>query len=527
MKMEINAVLVAQGTGKAFPAFHMPAGTGAAFKIDQHMNRKTGSICGHGGKSSNMKRHMNHRSLFLLLALFFLSLPAGAAEPLSVKGAAEPLAAKGMAEAPSPSLAALPPSPSLIDRLLSVIGNKDLPRINIPPPTETAPPSGKSLPPPHGAASRPVAPPRAGALEIARAFIPVYALGREPDEHPSVLPFFASAPVAVSHPGIRTLVIMLHDTDREAARAYAFARSAQDEAAARMPETDASSTFLFAPQFLSPEDIASHKEEWPDGGDAILRWVGDSWVYGGDSVPAMAPDSWIQKKGINSFDVMDFILLMLARPSVFPDLQRIVIAGTAAGADFVQRYAMLGISPNVLAGEGIEIRYAIGNARSFLYPDKYRARFDDGENKELADFSFTEAKPELCPSINAYPYGLDKLPPYASRQGVGDVRMRYSARSVYYLAGDGATLPIQETTPEACALNAQGANIRERTRAAFALMQRLYAHELDRTQKLYLLPRLNEDGLALWRSTCGMSVLFGTGICNPQESGGKAMKVLQ
>lgn len=415
-----------------------------------------------------------------------------------------------------------PPEPSLVDKLLTILGKKNIPRLDIPAPI----PAAKLAIPANA--------PRNAGIEVARNFLPIYALDRDIDETPSVLPFFASAPLNRAYPDIVTLVLMVHDKDREAAKAFAFAHSAQDEAAGRHPEWSAADSFIFAPQFLDPADIEAHAEAWPDGGNALLRWSLDGWASGKESQSPDARDAqqeqWSVKRGISSFGVMDYILLTLVRPKFFPDLKHVVIAGTGTGADFVQRYAVLGISPGILMDEGMDVRFAAGNARSYLYLDKNRAVADaPGEAHDSSEAPiFAEPHAEKCPGFNAYPYGLDGMPPYGRRQGESDIRMRASARYVYVLAGAEANVKIEDTTPEGCATGLQGSSIKDRAALYFAAIERLYGSDAERTQRLYLLPKIGDDGLGLWRSICGMSVLFGDGGCKPNESAGNgAMKLMQ
>lgn len=411
--------------------------------------------------------------------------------------------------APAPAWA----EASLVDRLLSLLGNKNIPKIEIPAP----------------AAPAPMVPPSVHQLEIAPSFLPVYAAGDEDTEIPPVIPFFASAAVNAPHPRITTLLIMIHGADREAARAFAHARSAQDEASARMPEWNAADAFLFAPQFLTPEDIAGHANRWPDKGDALLRWVGEGWVHGDDSVPPAA-GGLRPRRAISSYAALDFALLLLARPRILPDLQKVVIAGSGAGGDFVQRYSVLGIAPDILSGEGIEVRFVPAQARSYLYLDAFRVSSRAGEKDPITRESLPEFAPvdtKTCEGGNTYPYGLDKMPPYATRQGVNEVRLRYAARQVVVMAGAGATLPLTDSTPAACALKLQGADTAARAKNYFAALTRLYGGELDRMQRLYLVSGLNEDSLVLWRSRCGMAALFGDGGCAADDVGGKAMRILE
>ena len=453
---------------------------------------------------------------------------------------------------PSPAPQPPPAQPSLVDKLLDILGNnKSLQEDITAPPANTPPrnPARSNInpempvpppPPPQETTNASANASAAPLIEISPNFVPIYSFdkGEDDEETPPVIPFFSTSPINQVHKGVDTIVIMLHDQTREAARAFAYARSAQEEATARHPEWSADKSYIFVPQFLSSEDIAAHQKTWPDGGAALLRWAGNNWMLGGDSITGEQKGIWATKTGpkynMSSYTVMDFVLLMLARPKLFPNLQKVVIAGTSGGADFVQRYAVLGIAPSVLNDEGIEVRFVPAGARSFLYLDNHRLveKRDDPLPVKIVEAkietdAFAPTRPEACKMMNHYPFGLDELPRYGRKNAVNELRLNYSAKRIIYLAGAGATLPIPETTPDACALIAQGGNSRRRSEIFFASLKRLYGDEVDRMQKLYLIQGLNEDGLGIWRSNCGSSALFGDGACNASDVGGKAMQIIR
>lgn len=470
-------------------------------------------------------------SLLLCFLAFFLVSPAIAEDVLPSPNAVSKPAPAAAPKA-DPAMPPAPGEPSLVDKLLSILSNRKIPRIDIPAHKPTVIPNDVPLPPEpqaplNGNAKQSVPP---SGLEIGQSFLPVYSFDKSDDEEtPPVLPFFSTSPINEVHKGIQTLVIFVHDQTREAAKAFAYARSAQEEAIARHPEWNADSSYIFAPQFLNSEDIEGHRSQWPDGGTALLRWVNNNWIYGMNSVTADKTGIWQAKSGMSSYTVMDFIILLLARPKLFPDLQKVVIAGTAAGGEFVQRYAALGIAPAVLADEGIEMRFVPAQTHSFMYLDNQRfvQRRDDPISTKIATDSFAPTKPDICKPMNAYPYGLDDMIPYGRKNAVNEIRMNYSGKRIIYLAGAGASLPIIETTPDACALNAQGNNVVKRNEIFFASLKRLYGDEAERMQKLYLVQGINEDGLSLWRSACGGSALYGDGACNANDVGGKAMQIIK
>lgn len=360
--------------------------------------------------------------------------------------------------------------------------------------------------------------PAAGQIEIARNFLPVYPLEKGSEDMPAqLLPFFASDQLLVAHTGFTTLVIMLPDESREAARAYAYARAAQEEASRQNPQAQADKAFLFVPQFLLGEDIAGQASAFPDGGKALLRWSVmepyAGWVTGQESSSDFVAGRVGGSPHISSFAVMDYVLLLLTDKNIFPDLKNIVIAGTGVGGVFAQLYAALGQSPDVLASEGIATRYVSADAPSFLYMDKMRAQLAPSGDYQAPDAvpAFTQVNTASCPAFNTYPFGLEARPPYAQNQGEDAVRLRYGTRAITTLVPANATQPLATTTPMACAFALQGHSLTERAKIHFAHVQRLYGDDLTRGQQLILVPTIGNDPLALWRSGEGQNALFGSG----------------
>ncbi len=398
--------------------------------------------------------------------------------------------------------------PSLVDRLMTLLGDGGLQPIEIQPPAVTAPAPAKM---PHTEPGQ--------GLELATSFLPIYDLedtdAETAPEKPMLLPFFASGPVNKKQRNILSLVVMIPDSDREAARAYAFARAAQDEASANFPAWYAGNALVIAPQFLNPEDVAANKDRWPDGGKSLLTWAGAGWIYGADSAAEAAPGAVGAPEGMSSYEVLDFVLLALARKELFPDLERVVIAGGGAGGDFVQRYAALGLAPDALTGDGIKVRFIAANAWSYMYFDKTRAQLGDNASFTPAEGQtvFAEPKAGSCANYNVYPYGLEALPPYGRRQGEASIRLRYDSRVVLYLAGKKAVHPLPDSSPQACALILQGHSLNQRAQVFYQHLSRLYGDNLPATQRLYEVPEAGEEAPALWRGACGLKVLYGDGSC--------------
>ncbi|MBI3419637.1 MAG: hypothetical protein HY053_05855 [Proteobacteria bacterium] len=407
---------------------------------------------------------------------------------------------------------------SLVDRVLSLLGHENLPRLKVQPEAQMPPPS--ALAPPR-------IPPRRAEVELARRFLPVYDLDRGGEGKPQVLPFFASGELEERHSDILSIIVMVPDSDREAARAYAFARTAQDDASALHPEWYANNAFIFVPQFLTPEDIARRAAQWPDGGASLLRWAGGGWIYGADSVADNAAD--LNARGMTAYAALDFALLAIAKRELFPELQRVVIVGAGGGGDFVQRYAALGVAPDILSGDNISVRFVSANAWSYMYLDKTRAVPPEAGTlpEPGVEPVFAAPKEGSCASYNLFPYGFAGMPNYGRRQGENELRLRYVTRTVFYLSGAEATRPLPDASPQACALILQGRSLAERARLYFSSLQKLYGDDLARTQRFYSLPKVGEPAQAIWQHPCGLAALYGDGGCEAAGAVGNKLKTVE
>jgi hypothetical protein len=403
--------------------------------------------------------------------------------------------------------------PGLVDQLLSVLGSENLPPVKMNEDAPILPPVKKPDEPKKVVAQ--------GGLEIGTNFLPVYnldnGLDHGSDAKPMLLPFFSSAPIAAPQRNILSLIIMIPDSDRDAARAYSFAKAAQDAASAKNPEWYASSGLVFTPQFLNPEDVANNKDRFPDGGASLLKFTGAGWIYGADNVMDAGNTTISSNRTMSSYEVLDFVLLAIARKELFPDLERVVIAGGGAGGDFVQRYAALGQAPDILANDGIKLRFVAANAWSYLYFDKQRLR----EKTDLDDTGslFAEPKKDSCTGYNLFPYGLDALPPFGRRQGDTAIRLRYDQRVVLYLTGKNATRALPDTAPQSCALKLQGKNLNQRAQTFYQHLTKLYGDTISQTQRLNEIPDAGEEAPPIWASPCGLSVLYGDGACDTAKKG--------
>ncbi len=146
---------------------------------------------------------------------------------------------------------------------------------------------------------------------------------------------------SVPQPDIVRAVITIHGEHRDA---RAYGRIASDALATA--GASGRGTLLVTPRF-------------PAGGPpSLLRWPGAGWI---DGQAASAPAA------LSSFEAMDALIDRLADRARFPSLRSIVLVGHSAGAQFMQRYAVLGRGEARAALAGIAMRHVIANPSSYAY----------------------------------------------------------------------------------------------------------------------------------------------------------------
>lgn len=228
-------------------------------------------------------------------------------------------------------------------------------------------------------------------------------------------------------PQARRAVIIVHGVRRNAEDYYH-----SGEALLHNAGLDRASTLLLAPNFLTASD--------PLARASMPLWPKGLWMHGSESTDG--------QRGIAAFSVLDDLLAYLADRQRYPQLKEIVLIGHSAGAQLMQRYAVLGEA----RAQGIRVRYVVSSPSSYLYLDRNRPQGD----------GFTEQG--LCPGYDRYRYGLEQPPAYLTRQGL-DARQlfqRYAGRDVTYMVGAQDTHSDSKVMDHSCGAEAQGRNRVER-----------------------------------------------------------------
>ena len=236
------------------------------------------------------------------------------------------------------------------------------------------------------------------------------------------IPYYRSLPL-VRNDLIHRAVLVVHGNQRNADRYY-DSTVASAIAAQRFRDV-----LVLAPNFRTLEDRPAPGEHY---------WSSQGWKTGDRSRDAGR---------ISSFSVVDELLATVCpkKPSVFPNLDTVVIIGHSAGGQFVSRYAAGGAG---CLNNAVEVRYVIMNPSSYLYVD--------GRRKSAGTRGFDRGAPD-CKLYDEYKYGLNDLNSYMQRVGMARIRTQLFTRRTYYLAGtdDVRTGGSLDTR---CEANLQGPN---------------------------------------------------------------------
>ena len=283
----------------------------------------------------------------------------------------------------------------------------------------------------------------------------------------------ASRSLDMPHRGVERLFVIVHGALRDSDRYLGHASAAAEQVSSR--------TLIVAPQFLADVDIRAH----PSAPDDALYWDVEGWK-GGEH--ALGPAS------LSSFAAMDSLLRRLTGPGRLPPARKleVVIMGSSAGGQYVNRYAAVGRAPDALADRGTHVRFIIANPSTYLY-------FDGERPVQVPDGS--------C--VNHWRYGFDAAPAYVT-SGPRRSLERYLSRDVTIVLGnddtDRATL-LLEVSPAAMA---QGATRLERGRYYDEHVRRLArAAGLAAGHQLIQLTGVGHDAKEILAAPQTRRVLFG------------------
>lgn len=247
---------------------------------------------------------------------------------------------------------------------------------------------------------------------------------RDDHDQSGLLLCHASGPLISGSSPAERLLVVVHGALRNSDLYLAHAKAAAGVAGA--------ATLIVAPQFLADVDL--HGRHVPS---ESLYWDVESWKGGG---PAIGPEP------VSSFSAMDSLLVKLTESRSLSGKGNlsVVIIGNSAGGQYVNRYAAVGRAPDLLAKDGIHVRFVVANPSTYLYFDKSRP----------VDVPCQE-------DVNRWRYGFNEPPPYVDSSPEECFR-RYVERDVTIVLGaedrDADALLLEVSA----AAMAQGANRLER-----------------------------------------------------------------
>jgi hypothetical protein len=332
--------------------------------------------------------------------------------------------------------------------------------------------AGAPAEPPMPAAAQPV-------RDVGAARIEVHAGGGT-----ALLAAYASAALDAKMPGVTRAVVVVHGLNRDGDNYYAIAHDALT-----MAGSDDDATLIVAPQFLADEDIAPHAL-----GPDVLHWGRNDWA-GAEAAHGPVPAS--------SFDALDAVLALLADRTRFPALANVVIAGHSAGAQLVQRYAVLGEGEAALRQAGIGVRYVVANPSSYLYLTADRPSSRGG---------FAPLAGKSCPGYNQWRYGLAGGVPVKLAASPAELERRYAGRDVIYLLGTADTNPRHPVLDKSCGAEAEGPSRYVRG-MAYVRYIRSIGPPPQPVHRLREVAGVAHNGRRMLTSACGLASLFDRPGC--------------
>lgn len=310
----------------------------------------------------------------------------------------------------------------------------------------------------------------------------------------ALVPAYASADLSKVHSEVKRAVIVVHGRLRDADKYFELSMRAA-RASGALP-----GTVIVAPQIMSTGDAARH-----DLPANVARWKSEAWL-GGDAGKAPFP--------ISSFEVMDGIIAQLSDRTRFPNLERIVVAAHSGGAQFVQRYAVVGRADQVITAAGLQpyaegaevntakgpvmrVRYVIANPSSYVYFDAVRP-----------------VAVSHCREFDHWRYGTNDPVAYAQGSDMKVMESRYLTRRVIYLLGGNDIDPNHSALDKSCMAEAQGSNRLERGTNYFShVLKRAKLQGIALRHTRVEVPGVAHDADRMFNSLCGKAALFDAPGC--------------
>jgi hypothetical protein len=290
-------------------------------------------------------------------------------------------------------------------------------------------------------------------------------------------PVYRNAPLSGS-PQITNAVVVVHGIQRNANSYFAGMM------AAALSSHVEDHTMVVAPWFQTAQDHpGTYGPYWVD--QPPKRADAPGWMQG---------DSAVRPANLSSFAVMDDLLATLADARRFPNLRSITVAGHSAGGQFVQRYAVFGLTADRLSR--VKINYVAANPSSFVYFDPMRPTADGTR--------FAVPPAADCPGYDSYKYGMTGRTGYVATLAPAAALNQYLQRRVTIVNGADDTFDNgdEDTT---CAALLQGPHRSARGAFYLAYIRLRHASALhDRV----VVPDVGHDQAAIFSSKVVAPFLF-------------------
>lgn len=297
---------------------------------------------------------------------------------------------------------------------------------------------------------------------------------------PYTMAVYANADLNQLPSHVQRAVVIVHGVKRNAMNYFAIGQHLL-----QMAQLTPSDTLLLAPNFMARKDAGL----LPD----MPIWGGAAWMQGKASTRGVT--------GITSFQALDDLLRWLVESGRFPDLREIVLIGHSAGAQLMQRYALLNDLTETLQQGGIHLRYIISSPSSYLYLSPERPTGGD----------FAVPPGTSCPRYDDYRYGLGQPPAYLAQQHLDGHQLfaRYAARDVRYLVGGRDVDPQHRFLDRSCGAALQGAT-RLARQLAYVSYEQFLARQWQSPVKhpQQVIPDATHDPARLYRSPLVLGLIF-------------------
>lgn len=291
-------------------------------------------------------------------------------------------------------------------------------------------------------------------------------------------PVYANHDLSSDLSQIREVVFIIHGTNRNGDDYFATMQSLLKASGKKSHEV-----LLLAPNFPATQDKAKGFTDMP-------MWNARGWSAGLDAKNTAF--------GLSAFNVMDALLLKFTSPDQLPNVTSVIIAGHSAGAQFVQRYAVLNPIDEQVRSRSLDLRYIVANPSSFLYFTTQRPNAK----------TFTDFQADNCPGFNQYRYGLQDIIPYGAGKTSHELFKRYMYRNVVYLMGGNDQDPEHKYLDKSCSAQAQGSNRLARAQAYIRYERFLAGRSTKINHLAYEITGVGHNHIKMFGSACSMMIIF-------------------